>query len=330
MGFVARKSFKVMPGVRMTVSKSGISTSAGVRGARVTRTSSGRMTRTVGIPGSGVWHTKTLSSAGGRSAPASRTSQAPPAAALPTPGFTAPRWEKQLHAAMLAGDYAAMGGIGQSAPEAAVPASLLEGMFAYQGRFYDRARQLLSWVWAYGGAVETHPYVAKYLSGGAITIGIAEGVDATVPFTRDAVGLALAELHQQFGDIAAATEVVEHLDPSLIAAVSLAALYTDAGRHHDVIDITNGLTNVDDPTALLLTFRGVAFRETGSYTAAAESFKEALKSTKRDAGIRHLALIERARTYLAEGKKAMARRDLERIMADDAEYPGLPETLAAT
>ena len=37
MVFAARKGFKVMPGVRMTISKGGVSTSAVVRGARVTR-----------------------------------------------------------------------------------------------------------------------------------------------------------------------------------------------------------------------------------------------------------------------------------------------------
>lgn len=232
--------------------------------------------------------------------------------------------------AMLKGDYAAMGSIGQSSPGAALPASLLEGMFAYQSKVYNRGRQLLAWVWTYGGAVETNPFVAKYLSAGTVSLGVAEGVTATLPFSRDAVGLALAELHQQAGDFAAAIDVVEHLEPSPIAAVSLAELYTETGRHEDVIDVTNGLTNTDDPTALLLTFRGSALRETGNLTAARESFKEALKSSKRDHGIRHLALMERARTYLAEGKEAMARNDLERIMAEDANYPGLARELART
>ena len=87
MAFRARKSFKVMPGVRMTVSKGGISTSVGVRGARVTRTASGRITRTVGLPGSGLSHTETIS--GSRSAPS-----APAQAAPAKPGFTASKWEK--------------------------------------------------------------------------------------------------------------------------------------------------------------------------------------------------------------------------------------------
>lgn len=59
MVFAARKGFKVMPGVRMTISKGGVSTSAVVRGARVTRIAWGRMTRTAGPPGS-VRHTKTV------------------------------------------------------------------------------------------------------------------------------------------------------------------------------------------------------------------------------------------------------------------------------
>ena len=58
------------------------------------------------------------------------------------------------------------------------------------------------------------------------------------------------------------------------------------------------------------------------------TFREALKSKKRDAVVRHHALHERARTYEAEGKRTMARKDLERIMAKDSTYPGLSEALA--
>lgn len=40
-----------------------------------------------------------------------------------------------------------------------------------------------------------------------------------------------------------------------------------------------------------------------------------------------MALSERARTYVAENKKAMARKDLERILAENAEYEGIQERL---
>jgi Tfp pilus assembly protein PilF len=39
-------------------------------------------------------------------------------------------------------------------------------------------------------------------------------------------------------------------------------------------------------------------------------------------------LAERAQNYIAQGKKARARKDLERILADDSDYPGLREQLA--
>lgn len=63
-----RKSKKVGP-IRFTVSKAGLSTSAGAGGARVSVNSKGEVRRTVGIPGSGVYDTKKIggSSSGGGS-----------------------------------------------------------------------------------------------------------------------------------------------------------------------------------------------------------------------------------------------------------------------
>jgi tetratricopeptide (TPR) repeat protein len=69
--------------------------------------------------------------------------------------------------------------------------------------------------------------------------------------------------------------------------------------------------------------RGIALREQGFHDAAREAFKEALRSRSRPAEIRHRALIERAATYLAQGRRAPARKDLERVLADNSAYPGL-------
>ena len=44
------------------------------------------------------------------------------------------------------------------------------------------------------------------------------------------------------------------------------------------------------------------------------------------AAIRHLALYERATNYAAQGK--MARKDLERILAEDSTFEGVKERLA--
>jgi tetratricopeptide (TPR) repeat protein len=333
MGFTARKSFKVMPGVRMTVSKRGVSTSVGVRGARVTRTAAGRVTRTVGLPGTGIRHTQTIggsSSRSGSSSSARDGAQSAPtrsAPALPKPGFTAPKWEKELHKAITEGNYGDLPKVAQNHPEVAPLAAALDGIVAYSNGEHARAIEVLAWAWGTQALIEDHPFTRKYLASSTITLQVADGVTAVLPLSRDAVGLALAELHQEAGNLSEAIAVVEALDPSTIAAVSLAELYIDAARYDDVVELTNGLTNIDDTNALLVTFRGIALREQGHYTAAREAFKEGLKSKTRDAAIRHRALLERAESYKAEGKASMARKDLERVLAEDSNYPGLQEAL---
>lgn len=58
MGFSYRKSFKAGP-IRITASKSGVSYSAGVKGARITKRADGRVQTTLSAPGTGLRHTTT-------------------------------------------------------------------------------------------------------------------------------------------------------------------------------------------------------------------------------------------------------------------------------
>ncbi|WP_042455502.1 DUF4236 domain-containing protein [Neobacillus dielmonensis] len=64
MGLRFRKSFKIAPGIRMNVGKSGVGVSFGGHGLRYSINSSGRRTTTVGIPGSGLSYSTT---SGGKS-----------------------------------------------------------------------------------------------------------------------------------------------------------------------------------------------------------------------------------------------------------------------
>ena len=61
MGLRYRKQIKVAPGIKLNVSKSGISTSVGKRGATMNFSSRGTKA-TVGIPGSGISYSKQLTS----------------------------------------------------------------------------------------------------------------------------------------------------------------------------------------------------------------------------------------------------------------------------
>lgn len=54
MGLRFRKVFSIIPGVRLNVSKSGVSTSLGGHGATVNVGTSGKRTLTLGVPGTGL------------------------------------------------------------------------------------------------------------------------------------------------------------------------------------------------------------------------------------------------------------------------------------
>ncbi len=62
MGLQFRKRIKICKGVNLNLSKTGVGISVGTKGARYSMHSSGRKTATVGIPGTGLYYTKNLSS----------------------------------------------------------------------------------------------------------------------------------------------------------------------------------------------------------------------------------------------------------------------------
>jgi tetratricopeptide (TPR) repeat protein len=324
MGFRMRKSIKVASGVRLNVSKSGVGASVGGKGARYSAHSSGRRTTTLGsgvIPG--VYYQKSASGGGSRSG---STSQ-PGAAPYPKkPGLFAPKGEKQRYKAIKAQDVQAIKRVGDEHTEFRLPSYSLAGLMML-GSDTREAERLLEEAFATGRDPATDKFVSTYLQT-RLELPIAKGVTAALPINRDAVGLALAELKQQHDDLAGAIDVVEQLEPNTYTAISLAELYAETGRWDDVIELTEGMKNEDDASALLCVFRGQALREQGFHDAAHEAFKEALRSRSRAAPIRHLALAERAKNYLAQGKKGMARKDLERILAEDSGYEGVREQLA--
>ncbi|HEX2149396.1 MAG TPA: DUF4236 domain-containing protein [Actinomycetota bacterium] len=317
MGFRLRKSFKLAPGVRLNVSKSGFGVSAGVPGARYSVHSSGRRTKSVGLPGTGMgWVSTSTSSRSTRTRPQKSNAM--------KPGVFAPKGEKVLYEAVRNEDPAALELIAQQHPEQSLVAFTLAG---FQAEDHQRAREMLGWVFDQATDPSETSFVQKYIPQTRARIEVAAGASAELPLSRDAVGLYLAELHQEAGDLDSAIDIVEQLEPTSYAAVSLAELYSRSGRYQDVIDLTEGIDNGDDSTALLLVFRGVALREMGFNESALTCFKEALRFRSRPAAIRHLALFERSKTYVESGKRAQARKDLERILSEDSAFPGVKEAL---
>ena len=333
-----RKSLKIAPGVRLNVSTRGVGVSAGVRGARYSVHSSGRRTTSLSVPGTGIGWT---SSSGGRrrsgsrstAGPTSPSAVAPTAIALPSPGRLDPKGHRALFEAVERGleDAKSFEEVAQRHPDVATPASLLAGIAYLSAGDRPKAASLLERVVGDPADVADHPFVTKYLlpRGVSVETSVAAGVTATLPLGREAATLTLAELRQAMGDPHAAISLVEDLPPSTIAAVSLAELYVQTEQYDEVLELTNGLKNEDEASALLLVFRGSALDAMGHHDAAVEALKEALRARSRPAPIRHLALLQRAEAYQSLGQRAAARKDLERVLADDASFPGLTERLEA-
>jgi tetratricopeptide (TPR) repeat protein len=320
MSFRMRRSIKIAPGVRLNVSKSGVGASVGGRGGRYSVHSSGRRTVSAGsgiVPG--VYYQESVRGGSSQSEPA-----VPPTAS-PKPGLFAPKGEKQLYKAIKAQDLPAIRRVGDEHTDFRLPSYSLAGLMMLSSEPAE-AERLLDQAFAIGKDPAADKFVSTYLRT-RLELPIAKGVTAELPVNRDAVGLALAELKQEHDDLEGAIDVVEQLEPTTYAAISLAELYAQTSRWDEVIELTEGMKNEDDASALLCVFRGQAFREQGFHDAAHEAFKEALRSRSRAAPIRHLALAERAQNYLAQGKKAMARKDLERILAEDSDYEGVREQL---
>lgn len=323
----------------MTVTPKSIGLSAGVKGARISANTSGRVTRTLSIPGSGISHTKSIStgSGGRRPAPArgaapTRPTPAPKTSApkTPTPGIFAPKWEKELHRALIAQpDPRSLARIGTEHEPARSLAAFFEAtLVSVPAGDAQRGIDLLSWLFGTGYDPAKDEFIKKYMPAAAFGLSIAEGIDVQLAPDRDFIGLLLAELHQEAGNLPAAVDVVEQLEPSTITAVSLAELYAAQDRWDEVVNLTEGLQNEDEAATYLLIQRGIAFREQGYQDASRESFKEALRVRFRPAELRQRALIERGVTYLKEGKRSLARKDFEKVLAENSNYPGLREHLA--
>lgn len=72
MGFRFRKTISIIPGVRVNISKSGVSASVGGKGETVNIGQDGHVRGTVGLPGTGISYGDSITPAGRRGGGARR------------------------------------------------------------------------------------------------------------------------------------------------------------------------------------------------------------------------------------------------------------------
>jgi tetratricopeptide (TPR) repeat protein len=242
----------------------------------------------------------------------------------------APRGEKELFEALEQGRYADLEGIASRHPELRHTCMVIDAFKRPDTPPTHRAvRAMFEELWASGYDPVADPFVHKYAPASHCSIDLAPGIAVTLPLSRTSIALVLAEFRQEDGDLVEAAALVEALEPSAVAAVSLAELYGLLERWQEVVNLTDNVTERDDLSIFLLIQRGAALREQHHYDAAREVFKTALARRSGPVELRHHALLERGMTYEAEGKRALARKDFERILAEDGNFPGLAEALTS-
>jgi tetratricopeptide (TPR) repeat protein len=251
-----------------------------------------------------------------------------------------PRSERDFVAgckAHVTGDAATAAGHFAAAADRHADAAFLAGFLALDAARLDQAVGHLER--AAGRHRTLGRLFTKYGLNVELALPIADLVVAHVRPTRRGALLGLAEAHQARGDADRAVACLQKLhrdDPDdVVIRVSLAESLldpdgegrspADAGapaldrRTADrVITLAGDVANASSLHAALLWYKGQALRALGLTTAARDALTAALRRRKdRDPELLREIRRERARVYAELGQRSRARKEWERIYAED-------------
>jgi tetratricopeptide (TPR) repeat protein len=336
MGLRFGKSIRIGKFLRLNISRSGIGGSIGIGGLRIGTGPRGARF-SADLPG-GLSYVKQFGSGGKRRSSPSRVGATAPqtqarvttaAAALPAPGFLAPRHEKEFYAGLenyregrseeaLSHFLAAA----SEEPGAAILAASILTQRA-DGMSEPQAIALLESVVQKDEQFPT-PLMEKYLAESRLPVSITPQVSADVPVNGLAATLLLVELYQRQGradEAIGLLEEIEELAGDPVLTLSLCELYADRAVWDGIIERAKHIKAEDDVTLETVIFYGRAMQAKGLHDAAVSVFTEALRRKKN----RHPALLREAKywraiSYQATGKKSLANREFQKLYAEAPDF----------
>jgi tetratricopeptide (TPR) repeat protein len=174
----------------------------------------------------------------------------------------------------------------------------------------------------------------KHLSASVLEVHVTPNITAHTGMDRGGVALLLAEILQHVGRPLEAIDLLETLvarTRSAAVALCLADRYLADEAWDEVERVTDAFTsNVDDLSLQILILRARAQRERGAFIPTLTTLREALRFRKRDPSLLNAARYERALMYEAEGKRALARKDLERIFDHEPDFRDVAQRLSGS
>lgn len=335
MGFRFRRTMKIAPGLRLNFNKNSIGLSIGPRGAKYTINSSGRRTASVGIPGSGIYYTESVG--GGRRSRLEETAIAAEANLGTKPGFFSPGSERAFYE--FADNYLRKDS-NRSHTELKAEAERIKNDHPKIAPYIDflmigptarvdakAALEICEQLYKLDDSFLEHPIATKYFDEFSVSIPIARGITFNTDYNNNFLSYSYSEILQALGQPEKALQVIVRAKESEFKEVAILDLYLALKRYQEVISETDDIENIDDLSAIKLVFRGIAMRELDDDEIAIETFKLVTNKRSRSEEIRIFAMFERALAYEKLGRKAMAIKDLQKILSLNYEDQSAREKL---
>lgn len=341
MGLRFRTSIKLGPGVRLNLGKKSASMSFGGKAGRYTVSTTGRRTTSVNLPG-GLSYVSSTSGRGrstrqpSRAIPPPTTPAPAPAgtAGLPKPGLFASGAEKRYYEgaqAYMAGDLERALRAFQAASasdQRNVSDDFFAGLSASNLGLTDLAMPYLERV-VQSDIELPDELQRKYLPPDRVqvrvSVAITDKVRAAVAFDSLGATLLLAECYQESGRREEAIGLVQQLieagERSPELRLSLADLLFDDEDFEGVVEVTAAAENDSDVGLAALHLKAMALAILGMRDASLKTFNDCLRRTSgRDAALLQEIRYDRATFLESIGEHQRARKDWEKLYADDPKF----------
>jgi len=330
MGFRFWRRMKILPGVTLNISKSGVSFSFGVRGLKYTVGQKGRRT-TVGIPGTGLSYTKVhTKKKESKKDIESKQNKVENSITSFFEQLTLPDDERAFIDGckeFIIGNYDKALDYFEKALHIA-DGLYLAGFLVLKNKQYSKAIKYLE------AAIEDKEKLGSYISKYGITLNltlsITEEVSVSVGVDEKGALLGLVEAYQSiklFDKAIFYLNRLLNLEPNdIVVRLSLAELLLDA-EYNDketlkkVITLAEGVNNETYVHAALLFYKAKALRLLDLKEEALKTLSTVLRKKKdRPEDLLKAAMYERAVLYEELGKHRLAKKEFEKLYEKDPYY----------
>lgn len=322
-----RRSFKLIPGVKINLNKSSISMSLGPRGAHYTVGTTGRSSISAGIPGTGLYTFKYLTN-GYKSYGKSRSKVLEKQMVTPSPSVFSSSYEKDFYKFFIY-CFSGVPDVNIVKSEAKILITKHENLsFAVDLILFlfllreitlsDLPLLLGQKIFPQRDIYFSDPLVEKYFKFIELPIPICSFASVEMIYNSNAFEFMYVELLQAYKLNSEAKLILENVNGDIIKNLSMVDVELSLGDYKGIIESSKSFTTpYDEVTASIITLKGVAYRELGQNQLALECFRRVLSKRSLDKVFLSKVRYEKALTLLASGKERSAMAEFAKVVVDD-------------